>query len=91
MPEKLIEENEELKDGADGKAHKCLTENSQTRHSGHFDIKAHSFSPFRDFEAIKGKPEANKSPDGEVIPDVNDVDDGESSNENEEQREKRRI
>jgi len=39
---------------------------------------------------MSGKVNAYQSPDGEVIPDVNDVDDGESSNENEEQREKRR-
>ena len=38
-----------------------------------------------------GKADADQCPDGEVIPDVNDVDDEESINENEEQREKRRM
>ena len=88
-PENLFEENEELKDGGDAKAHKCLTETSQTRHSGHFDMKSHSFLPLRDIEGMNEN--ANQSPDGEVIPDVNDVDDGEVSNENEVQREKRRM
>ena len=92
---KLLQKRDSLFANADAKDqhHKCLTETSQTRHSAQLDLAGGKpTSPGRDGEEAKQNGNvANLSPDGEIIPDINDVDEAEAQGESEEQREKRKL